>query len=115
LLAAREPAGAYYLAGYAVECGFKACIAKQVRRYDFPDKRLAQAGHTHNLAELRGLAGLSENVVAMPGNVSPNWLVANDWTELGRYEARSMAEATALVEAVGHPNDGVLVWLKQHW
>jgi HEPN domain-containing protein len=31
--------GAYYLAGYAVECALKACIAKETRRYDFPDKR----------------------------------------------------------------------------
>jgi len=26
LLACGRPAGAYYLAGYAVECGLKACI-----------------------------------------------------------------------------------------
>jgi len=31
--------GAYYLAGYAVECAIKACIAKGTRRYEFPDKR----------------------------------------------------------------------------
>jgi len=30
--------GAYYLAGYAVECAIKACIAKGTRRYEFPDK-----------------------------------------------------------------------------
>lgn len=28
--------GAYYLAGYAVECGLKACIARRVREFDFP-------------------------------------------------------------------------------
>jgi HEPN domain-containing protein len=27
---------AYYLAGYAVECALKACIAKQTMRHDFP-------------------------------------------------------------------------------
>jgi len=26
--------GAYYLAGYAVECALKACIAKQTHRHD---------------------------------------------------------------------------------
>jgi HEPN domain-containing protein len=31
--------GAYYLAGYAVECALKACIAKGTRRYEFPDKK----------------------------------------------------------------------------
>jgi hypothetical protein len=30
--------GAYYLAGYAVECALKACIARRTSRYDFPDK-----------------------------------------------------------------------------
>jgi len=31
--------GAYYLAGYAVECALKACIAKGTQRFEFPDKR----------------------------------------------------------------------------
>lgn len=29
--------GAYYLAGYAVECALKACIAKLTKADDFPD------------------------------------------------------------------------------
>jgi HEPN domain-containing protein len=29
--------GAYYLAGYAVECALKACIAKGTERHEFPD------------------------------------------------------------------------------
>ena len=33
LLAASLPAGAYYLAGYAVECGLKACIAKLTNQH----------------------------------------------------------------------------------
>src|ERR1019366_8510670 len=32
LLAAGEAAGAYYVAGYAVDCALKACIAKQTDR-----------------------------------------------------------------------------------
>ena len=31
---------AYYMIGYCVECALKACIAKQIRRFDFPDKKL---------------------------------------------------------------------------
>ena len=34
-------AGSYYLAGYAVECALKACIAKLTKRYDFPPDRSA--------------------------------------------------------------------------
>jgi HEPN domain-containing protein len=33
--------GAYYLAGYAIECAIKACVARNTRRFDFPDKDLA--------------------------------------------------------------------------
>ena len=34
LLAANEPDGAYYLGGYAVECGLKACIIKMLNATD---------------------------------------------------------------------------------
>ena len=44
--------GAYYLAGYAIECALKACIAKATRRYDFPDRKKVDASHTHDLREL---------------------------------------------------------------
>ncbi len=36
LLNAGEWSGAYYLAGYAVECGLKACIAKLTGLARFP-------------------------------------------------------------------------------
>lgn len=35
--------GAYYLSGYAVEWALKACIAKNVKRYDFPDRKMDRA------------------------------------------------------------------------
>lgn len=44
--------GAYYLAGYAVECALKACIAKQTQRFEFPDKDKVTKGWTHKLNEL---------------------------------------------------------------
>ena len=34
LLAANEPDGAYYLGGYAVECGLKACIITRLNTSD---------------------------------------------------------------------------------
>lgn len=49
--------GAYYLAGFAVECALKACIAKKTRRHDFPaDKDYAGKVYTHNLDQLLKLA-----------------------------------------------------------
>ena len=44
--------GAYYLAGYCVECALKACIAKATVRHEFPDKKKADLSHTHNLRDL---------------------------------------------------------------
>ncbi len=42
LLASNRYGGAYYLVGYAVECGLKACIAKLTQAEDFYDKTLAR-------------------------------------------------------------------------
>lgn len=50
--------GAYYLLGYAVECALKACVAKQVKRYDFPDKKVANEAFTHDLEKLVKVAGI---------------------------------------------------------
>ena len=50
--------GAYYLAGYAVECALKACIAKETKRHEFPDKRRVDASYTHTLRDLVKVARL---------------------------------------------------------
>ena len=52
LFAAGEYSGAYYLAGYSIGCALKACVAKGVRRYDFPEKGLADKVFTHDLTML---------------------------------------------------------------
>jgi hypothetical protein len=44
--------GRINLAGYAVECGLKACIAGKTQRHEFPDKKIVNASYTHNLREL---------------------------------------------------------------
>ena len=71
LLKAKKYDGAYYLAGYAVECALKACVAKRTARYDYPDKDLANQCYTHKLVTGRrdgfstirtpgGLSGFAE-------------------------------------------------------
>ena len=50
--------GSYYLSGYVVECGLKACIAKLTKRYDFPDKGLVQGAYRHDLTQLLKMAKL---------------------------------------------------------
>ena len=52
--------GAYYLAGYAVECALKACIAKGTQRGEFPDKRKVESSYSHDLPQLIKVAGLDK-------------------------------------------------------
>jgi HEPN domain-containing protein len=59
--------GAYYLAGYAVECALKACIAKGTHQYDFPDKKLVEKSYTHDVEKLLDAAGMIPSRVFSPG------------------------------------------------
>jgi hypothetical protein len=112
------PAGAYYLAGYAVECALKACIAKLTARHDFPDKTFAAKCFTHkarDLVPLAGLEGARAAAMAADPLLAANWLIVKDWSEESRYESRTVAEATDLIDAIREPNHGVLQWVKIHW
>jgi len=111
--------GAYYLLGYALECALKACITKQVRENDFPNKHLANASHTHKLSELLGVAGLKQKLSEQENqdeNFKLNWAVAKDWSETARYD--SIIEETKVkdfFEAITNDQSGVLKWLKNWW
>jgi hypothetical protein len=112
------PDAAYYLAGYAVECALKACIAKLTAQHDFPDKTFATKCFTHKAKELVPLAGLeAARAAAMAADpiLAANWLVVKDWSEESRYERWTVVQATALVDAIRDPNHGVLKWVKGHW
>ncbi|MFP4173930.1 MAG: HEPN domain-containing protein [Candidatus Hydrogenedentota bacterium] len=111
--------GSYYLAGYAVECAIKACIAKQVREHDFPDKNLAQKSHQHDLTELLGVAGLKQKLVEK-GRIDSDflsyWGVVKDWAVHARYECSIDSHtASDFLEALTDKNSGVLAWLKTFW
>jgi hypothetical protein len=111
--------GAYYLVGYSLECALKACIAKQVNQYDFPNKQLANQSHTHNLTVLLGIAGLKQKLSEKEKadtEFSINWAVAKDWSEYSRYECNiEETRANDLFNAVTEINSGILVWLKTYW
>ena len=112
------PDGAYNLAGYAVECALKACIAKLTNQHDWPDKSFVTKSHTHDLKVLMELAGLElarkSDAVA---NVAfgSNWEVVKDWSERSRYERHTFADARKFVDAIIHQTDGVLPWIKARW
>jgi hypothetical protein len=84
--------GAYYLAGYAVECALKACIAQEFRQHDIPDKKLVNDVYTHDVNKLLDLAGLRptlrQDAVAHPA-LQTNWNVATDWKETAGYDPES--------------------------
>jgi HEPN domain-containing protein len=119
LLAAGRYDGAYYLAGYAVECALKACIAKQIRQYDFPDKKVVLDSYVHDLTKLVGVSGIKHVMAAeLQANKAfeANWTIVKDWSEEARYEhMRSEQEARDLFTAVTDANSGVLTWLKTQW
>lgn len=118
LLDAGQWPGAYYLAGYAVECALKACIAKMTKSEDFPDKDLVLASWTHkllNLVETAELKTIRETECQANPVLSSNWQTAKDWKESSRYEFKSEADAKALFAAITDPTNGVLPWIKLRW
>jgi HEPN domain-containing protein len=118
LLAARHWSAAYYLAGYAVECGLKACIAKLMKSEEFPDKSFAEKCWTHNLPQLLGLAGLKDDFDAAlyaDQQLLDNWDTVKDWNESSRYARITRAGAEELYVAITGKKHGVLLWIKLRW
>jgi len=119
LLTAGLRDGAYYLAGYAVECALKACIAKLTKAEDFPPKpEIVRDCYTHDINKLVNLAGLeiARKADAPAGSQrDQNWKTVKDWTEQRRYERITQADAEALYKAITDPTDGVLPWIELRW
>jgi HEPN domain-containing protein len=113
-----EYSGAYYLAGYAVECALKACIAKSTQQYDFPDKDRAQKSYSHKPQDLIKVAELYDDLEQdMRSNqlLATSWTIVTEWSEQSRYEFRSPAEAAALLVSVSRSTSGVLPWIEARW
>jgi HEPN domain-containing protein len=119
LLRSGHSEGAYYLAGYAVECAIKACIAKQVQRYQFPDKQTVSDSYTHDLLKLIKTAGLApEHGKELNANkqFDLNWTIVKDWSAKARYSTSiSIAQARDLYTAVSARKSGVLTWVRSRW
>jgi len=118
LLDAGFPDGAYYLAGYAVECALKACIAKRTREHDFPERTLVNESYTHNLKELLRLTLLNGELdIAVQANpaLRSSWTIVQSWSETSRYQRKTMQEADALLRAIEDRTGGLLPWVRQRW
>ncbi len=112
--------GAYYLAGYAIECALKACIAKRTKENDFPDKDFVNRSWTHDLEKLLILAELNDRLGAdkksNKEDLNAFWAMVVNWDENKRYELGvTQEEAESLCDAISDPANGVLQWLKKLW
>ena len=114
-------ASAYYLAGYAVECGLKACVLVRVAataEVIFDDRKFSEKCWTHNVAELVKLAGLEATRVAdVTANRAfrKNWLVVKDWDEKTLYLSTKHHKAKQLYNAITDNANGVMPWIRAHW
>jgi hypothetical protein len=123
LLAGGQWSGAYYLAGYAVECGLKSCILHHLEKTGmiFRDRKyLRDLGDcwTHQFARLVELAGLAADLgisIGASPALGSYWEVVKDWKETSRYEQKMEAEARALYVAITQAPDGILSWIQKHW
>jgi len=109
--------GAYYLAGYAVECALKACIAKKTRRHEFPrDRKYVEKVYTHDLQALlkeAGLNNLLERDVKTNKTLGTNWNTVKVWSEQSRYEISGLKGKDLYLAVTG--TDGVLPWIRKLW
>jgi hypothetical protein len=119
LLLARRWSGAYYLAGYGVECALKVCVIRYLMTTDrFPERRFSERCWTHDLAQLMELVGIkAEFDIALAGDptLDSNWGVVKDWSETARYERKTRTRAEKLYHAVTDKKHGVLPWIKRRW
>jgi HEPN domain-containing protein len=118
LLNSGQWSGAYYLAGYAVECGLKACVAKLTNMHDFPNKDFAAKCYTHKIESLVEVAGVKNQRDAdTRANVAlgANWLIVKDWDEKARYQQWTEPQARKLFAAISDLANGVLPWIRGLW
>jgi len=120
LLEENRWSGDYYLAGYAIECGLKACVLAFVERTGviFQDKKFLEKCWTHDIEALVKAADLEMtrglDISANP-DLGANWLVVKDWSEVARYQQWTEFQARKLYEAVTETANGVLPWVRVHW
>jgi hypothetical protein len=120
LLDATRWAAAYYLAGYAVECGLKACVLALVEKTGviFDDPKYSEKIRTHKLPELLKHADLEPQFGVARGSnpaLDVNWGLVSGWSEESRYKPHSQQEAEQIYEAITNSPSGVMQWIRQHW
>ena len=112
---------AYYLIGYAVECGLKSCVVRRVTAHPeviYEDRKFSNDAWTHDLESLLVVADIKadrDNDAAANLALYQNWQQVKDWNERSRYEQKTQAMAQRLFEAVTDPHNGVMQWIRARW
>jgi hypothetical protein len=118
LLSAGKSSSAYYLAGYCIELGLKACISKLFQADAIPDLAFVQQTYKHNLGDLLNLAGLLpqyRNDAKSDSQFAAYWGIASKWNEASRFQFWDRVAAATLIESICDPDHGVFQWVKKHW
>ena len=102
-----------------MECGLKACAARQFRQDEVPEKTVVTDFYTHRLDKLLGISGVKAELELRAG-VDPvfqvNWNTVRVWSETSRYDhSTTEVKARDMLVAVADPTTGVLAWLKAQW
>ena len=107
------------MAGLAVECALKSCLASEVKQHDFPDKDFVNAMYVHNLEKLFKLNGALwvsfQNDMKTDQRLSVNWSTVKDWDDSKRYAILEELEAKAVYDACTEARSGVIEWIKGRW
>lgn len=112
---------AFYLIGYAVECGLKSCVLARVGAHPevvYEDRRFSYDAWTHDIETLLVVAGVKADRDAdahVNLHLYLNWQRVKDWNEKSRYEQKSLTQAQQLFDAVTDPNNGVMQWVRVRW
>jgi HEPN domain len=117
--------GCCYLAGYVVELALKAAICKTMHDDNFFNSvksETARAFKIHNLKELIILSGLSHHYKELETTnpiVFAYWQEITDgikWSEQLRYQTGFNHEMSEnMIEAINHPQNGILKWIRKYW
>jgi hypothetical protein len=120
LVREREYSGAYYIAGYAIECALKARIAAQFRENEIPDKNVVNKVYTHDPTDLVRLSGLESELNAAlraDSNLDRRWSIVQNWNEQARYAIWTEQQAASMIDAVDGDDrtGGLFQWLSARW
>jgi hypothetical protein len=119
LLQNKQWTGAYYLTGLALECALKACLARAVKEYDFPDKRFVNGMYQHDLQNLVGLEaallGALQAEMKVNSKLEANWSTVKDWDDEKRYDIIEEQQSRGLYDATTEPSSGVMQWIRGKW